>query len=54
MLLPLPPGQRTLLEALQAGIAGQPSAVDDAGQPPVMLGGVPVSELATKLKRLPR
>ena len=52
--VPLPPGQRTLLEALQAEIAGQLSAADDAGQPPVMLAGVPVSELATKLKSLPR
>ena len=31
--VPLPPGQPTLLEALQAGIAGQLSALDDAGPP---------------------
>ena len=31
--VPLPPGQPTLLEALQAGIAGQLSVLDDAGQP---------------------
>ena len=47
--VPLPPGQATLLEALQAGIAGQLSAVDDAGQPAAGLLGVPVSEVAAKL-----
>ena len=47
--VPLPPGQPTLLEALQAGIAGQLSVLDDAGQPAVSLPGVPVSEVAAKL-----
>jgi hypothetical protein len=47
--VPLPPGQPTLLEALQAGIAGQLSALDDAGQPSVSLPGVPVSDVAATL-----
>jgi hypothetical protein len=47
--VPLPPGQPTLLEALQAGIAGQLSVLDDAGQPVVSLPGVQVSEVAAKL-----
>jgi hypothetical protein len=47
--VPLPPGQPILLEALQAGIAGQLSVLDDAGQPAVSLPGVPVSEVADKL-----
>ena len=33
--VPLPPGQPTLLEALQAGIARQLSILDDTGQPVV-------------------
>ena len=32
--IPLPPGQPTLLEALQAGIAGQLSVLDNAGSQP--------------------
>jgi hypothetical protein len=47
--VPLPPGQATVLEALQAGIAGQLSVLDDAGQPVVNLPGVPVSEVAVTL-----
>jgi hypothetical protein len=47
----LPPGQLTLLEALQAGIAGQLSVLDDAGQPSVSLPGVPVRVVADKLTR---
>jgi glycine cleavage system regulatory protein/spore maturation protein SpmB len=47
--IPLPPGQPTLLEALQAGIAGQLSARDDAGHATAGLLGVPVSEVAAKL-----
>ena len=47
--VPLPPGQPTLLEALQAGIAGQLSVLDDAGQPVLSLPGVQVSEVAAKL-----
>jgi hypothetical protein len=47
--VPLSPGQPTLLEALQAGIAGQLSVLDDAGQPAVSLPGVPVSDVAAKL-----
>ena len=47
--VPLPPGQPTPLEALQAGIAGQLSVPDDAGQPVVSLPGVQVSEVAAKL-----
>lgn len=39
--VPLPPEQATVLEALQAGIAGQLSAGDDAGQPVVNLPGFP-------------
>ena len=47
--VPLPPGRPTVLEALQAGIAGQLSARDNAGPPAVRLPGVPVSEVAAKL-----
>jgi hypothetical protein len=47
--VPLPPGQPTLLEALQAGIAWQLRVVSDAGQPAGSLPGVPVSEVAAKL-----
>ncbi len=47
--VPLPPGQPTLLEALQAGIAWQLRVVNDAGQPAGSLPGVPVSEVAAKL-----
>ena len=47
--VPLPPGQPTLLAALQAGIAGQLSACDDAGQLAAGLPGVPVSDVAAKL-----
>ena len=47
--VPLPPGRPTLLEALQAGIAGQLSVLDDAGRPAVSLPGVPVGEVAAKL-----
>jgi len=47
--VPLPPGQPTLLEALQAGIAWQLRVVNDAGQPTGSLPGVPVSEVAAKL-----
>ena len=46
-LVPLPPGQLTMLEALQAGIAGQLSALD-AGQPGADLG-MPVSVVADGL-----
>jgi hypothetical protein len=45
----LPPGQATLLEALQAGIAGQLSVVNDARRPAVSPPGVQVGELADKL-----
>ena len=47
--IPLPPGQPTLLEALQAGIASQLRVVDDAGQPAWNWPGVPVSEVAAEL-----
>jgi uncharacterized protein YidB (DUF937 family) len=47
--VPLPPGEPTLLEALQAGIAAQLSGRDNAGEPAVSLPGVPVSEVADKL-----
>jgi hypothetical protein len=47
--VPLPPGQPTLLEALQAGIAGQLSVLDDAGQSSASLPGVPASDVAAKL-----
>jgi len=47
--VPLPPGQPTVLEALQVGIVGQLSVLDDAGQPVVSLPGVPVREVAAKL-----
>jgi hypothetical protein len=47
--IPLPPGQPTLLEALQAGIALQLRVVDDAGQPAWNWPGVPVSEVAAEL-----
>jgi hypothetical protein len=47
--VPLPPGQPTVLEALQAGIAGKLSVLDDAGQSAVSLPGVPVSDVAAKL-----
>jgi hypothetical protein len=47
--VPLPPGQPTLLEALQAGIAWQLRVVNDAGQPAGSVPGVPVSEVAAKL-----
>ena len=47
--VPLPPGQLTVLEALQAGIAGQLSVLDDAGQPVVSVPGVLVGEVAAKL-----
>ena len=47
--VPLPPGQPTLLEALQAGIARQLSILDDTGQPVVSLPEVPVSEVAAHL-----
>ena len=47
--VPLPPGRPTLLEALQAGIAGQLSVLDDAGGPAVSLPGVPAGEVAAKL-----
>ena len=47
--VPLPTGQPTLLEALQAGIAEKLAVADDAGQAAVSLPGVPVSEVAAKL-----
>jgi hypothetical protein len=47
--VPLPSGQPTVLEALQAGLVGQLSVLDDAGQPVVSLAGVPVSEVASRL-----
>jgi uncharacterized protein YidB (DUF937 family) len=47
--VPLPPGQPTLLEALQAGITGQLAVLDSAGQPVVSLPGVPVSVVAANL-----
>jgi Tetratricopeptide repeat len=47
--VPLPPGQSTLLEALQVGIAWQLRVVNDAGQPAGSLPGVTVSEVAAKL-----
>jgi hypothetical protein len=47
--VPLPPGQLTVLEALQAGIAAQLSARDDAGQLAVSLPGAAVGEVAAKL-----
>jgi len=47
--VPLPPGQTAVLEALQAGIAGQLSVLDDDGQSGVSLPGSPVSEVAAKL-----
>ena len=47
--VPLPPGQLTVLEALQAGIAVQLSVLDETGQSAVSLPGVPVSEVAAKL-----
>jgi hypothetical protein len=47
--VPMPPEQATVLEALQAGIAGQLSAGDDAGRPVVYLPGVPAGEVAAKL-----
>jgi hypothetical protein len=47
--VPLPRGQPTLLEALQAGIAGQLSALDDVGQPTVSLPGVSVTDMGAKL-----
>ena len=47
--VPLPRGMPTLLDALQAGIAGQLSVLDDAGRLVVRVPGVPVSEVAAKL-----
>ena len=47
--VPLPLGQATLLEALQAGIAAQLSVRDDAGHPVVSVPGVPVGEVAARL-----
>ena len=47
--VPLPPGQPTLLEALQAGIAGQLSVLDNTGQSAVSLPGVPAGEVAARL-----
>jgi hypothetical protein len=47
--VPLPSGQPTLLEALQAGIAGQLSVLDDAGQPAVSVPGASISVVADKL-----
>jgi hypothetical protein len=47
--VPLPAGQPTMLEALQAGIAVQLATLDDAGQPAASLLRVPVSDVAAKL-----